>query len=634
MKFAFRPWICSAVVSLAVFVVADAATAASAPSAADALKLVPTQRDVDYARPTAEEAAKCRISPQKLDGRMGWVVEDAAGMTLRRFVDSNDDNVVDRWSYFKDGLEVYRDLDVDYDGQVDQCRWFHTGGSRWGLDTNEDGKIDAWKAISAEEVTAEAVAALAAGDAARFTRLMLTSGELASLGLGKEKAAVLAKQIGAAETAFRPLATSQKVVTSQSRWVQFSGLRPGIVPSGTDGSAKDLRVYENVTAIVQTGEKHGQVYIGTLVEVGDVWRLIDVPRGLTGDTADVAAGFFFRPPIGSSTGTGSTGPSGESQKLLADLEALDRESQAATTPAQLSAFAVRRSDLLAKLAKAAGSAQEREVWLRQLADMLSAGTQDGTLTDGVTRLGTLLADLKAADADRALVPYVLFRKMTAEYIVRLRESKDGFAEIQSAWLKGLEQFVADYPTSPDAAEAMLQLATSREFAGQEDDAKKWYARIVSSFPGTPVAQKAAGAQTRLDLVGKTLSLSGKTPSGGLLDLAKYRGRVVVVQYWATWSDRAKADMPTLKALMQKYGSSLSVIGVNLDASVQDVTKFVTQNSVTWPQIHEEGGLDSRPANQFGILTLPTMFLIDKQGKVVSRNVQTVDLDGELKKLIR
>ena len=54
--------------------------------------------------------------------------------------------------------------------------------------------------------------------------------------------------------------------------VQFSGNKPGVVPAGTDGSTKDLRVYENVVAIVETAGKHGQVQIGTLVQVGDCWR--------------------------------------------------------------------------------------------------------------------------------------------------------------------------------------------------------------------------------------------------------------------------------------------------------------------------------------------------------------------------
>ncbi|KKL09289.1 hypothetical protein LCGC14_2567350, partial [marine sediment metagenome] len=103
------------------------------------------------------------------------------------------DNAVDDWRYYKNGLEVYRDVDSDFNRKADQFRWFHTSGSRWGIDDNEDGQIDRWKTISAEEVSAEAVAALSSGDTQRFMCLVLTPKELKSLGLGPEKQ----KQLGA-----------------------------------------------------------------------------------------------------------------------------------------------------------------------------------------------------------------------------------------------------------------------------------------------------------------------------------------------------------------------------------------------------------------------------------------------------
>ena len=75
------------------------------------------------------------------------------------------------------------------------------------------------------------------------------------------------------------------------------------------------------------------------------------------------------------------------------------------------------------------------------------------------------------------------------------------AKIQADWPKNLEQFISDYPTSPDAAEAMLQLGIAREYAGQDDDAKKWYERIGREFADSPQAKKAAGAARRIDSVG-------------------------------------------------------------------------------------------------------------------------------------
>lgn len=268
---------------------------AGTPSVDQALKLAPVQPGVDYDRPSPEEAAKCKIAAKKVDGHVGWVVESPEGVTLRKFVDTNDDNIVDQWSYYKDGLEVYRDIDSNFNGKVDQYRWFHTGGSRWGVDSNEDGVIDSWKSISAEEVTAEVIAALATHDADRFARLVLTTAELKSLGLGKSRAEGVAAKTSKAVADFKAMSARQKVVASDATWMQFSANRPGVVPAGTDGAAKDLRVYENVVAIAESGGKHVQVQIGTLVQVGDTWRVIDMPQPVGEGQADAtSSGFFFQ----------------------------------------------------------------------------------------------------------------------------------------------------------------------------------------------------------------------------------------------------------------------------------------------------------------------------------------------------
>lgn len=611
------------------------AAGAASPSAQQALKLAPIQEDVDFDRPSGDRAARCKISARKIDDGVGWVVEDPDGLTLRRFVDSNGDNVVDLWCYYKNGLEVYRDIDADYDGKADQYRWFHTAGCRWGLDHDEDGQIDVWKVISAEEVATELIAALARRDTRRFARLVLTADEVKTLGLGKERTEKVAKNVAAAASQFNALADRQKLVTPDSRWVQFTAAHPGTVPAGTDGSTKDLQVYENTIAIVETGGRHDQVQIGTLVKVGDAWRLIGVPQSLAEGQTDLAAsGFFFEASLGSENPAGGMGPKADSQELLGELEKLDQAADKATTAQQRAELNARRAEVLQKLAESSRSSKDRAMWLRQLADMVSAAVQSGAYPDGAQRLKALFDNLGRDESDKDLAAYVRFRQLTAEYGLALREPKPDFAKVQTQWLKNLEQYATEYPSSPDAAEAMLQLGIAKEFAGQEDEARQWYGRIVEAFADSPAAKKAAGARTRLDSVGKVIRFSGEGLSGRPVDLAKYRGRVVLIQYWATWCQPALREIPVLKKLLEQYAGKFNVIAVSLDNSRSELDAYLAENRLPWPQIFEPGGLDSRPANQLGILTLPTMILVDQQGKVVNRNIQMAELEDELKKLVR
>jgi TolA-binding protein len=599
---------------------------AAAPTAEQALKLSPVQPNIDYDRPSAAEMPKCKIRVEKLGKMVGWIVENPNGVILRRFIDTNGDNVVDQWSYYKDGLEVYRDIDSNFNGKADQHRWFHSAGSRWAIDQNEDGEIDYWKAISAEEASAEAIAAIAAGDVKRFARLMPTAAELKSLGLGAKQTNDIAAKIERALAEFKAMTAKQKLLGADAVWLQFSGGRPGLIPAGTNQSTKDVRVYENATAIAETGGKHAQVQLGAMVQIGDAWRLIDLPQPLSeGQAMPASMSMRNEPP--------AAVQNDELQKLLVELENLDRAGQEATTPSEQAKNTEQRAALLEKIAAASKNADEREMWIHQLADMLGAAVQAGVYPEGAAKLDALFNRVKN-DGDKELAAYVKFRQLTAAYFQAMQAPKADFAKINADWLKTLEQFVADYPTAADAAEAMLQLAISEEFTGQEDDAKNWYAKIVKQFPNSTAAKKAAGAQIRLDSIGRTISLSGQSPAGSTVDLANYRGKVVLIQYWATWSTPAKSDMPALKELWNKYGRSFTIIGVNLDNNVQNLNAYLADNPLPWPQIFEEGGLDSRPANALGILTVPTMILVDQQGKVVNRNVSIAELEAELKKLIK
>ena len=118
-------------------------------------------------------------------------------------------------------------------------------------------------------------------------------------------------------------------------------------------------------------------------------------------------------------------------------------------------------------------------------------------------------------------------------------------------------------------------------------------------------------------------------------MAQYRGKAVLVVFWANWASPFKAELPELKKIAAKYHDrGLEVIGVNLDNERAEVDAFLKENALAWPQIFEGGGLEGRLAVEYGITSVPTMFLADKQGKVVNRNIRTAaDVDRQLEKLL-
>lgn len=96
---------------------------AALPTAAQALSVVPWQdKTVDIDRPDAEATQRCTVAQERFEGAPAIVVRGPGGVILRAFPDTNGDNVVDQWIFFKGGTEVYRELDTDYDSKADADR--------------------------------------------------------------------------------------------------------------------------------------------------------------------------------------------------------------------------------------------------------------------------------------------------------------------------------------------------------------------------------------------------------------------------------------------------------------------------------------------------------------------------------
>jgi peroxiredoxin len=132
------------------------------------------------------------------------------------------------------------------------------------------------------------------------------------------------------------------------------------------------------------------------------------------------------------------------------------------------------------------------------------------------------------------------------------------------------------------------------------------------------------------LLGKPIDLQFKALDGRDVSLAAMRGKVVLIDFWATWCPPCVQEVPGIKALYEKFHSGgLEVIGISLDDKKEDLLSFVKQNKIEWPQYFDELGAENKIAKKFGIEELPTMWLIDKQGLL-----RDVDAAGSLSEKVQ
>jgi hypothetical protein len=193
--------------------------------------------------------------------------------------------------------------------------------------------------------------------------------------------------------------------------------------------------------------------------------------------------------------------------------------------------------------------------------------------------------------------------------------------------------VQTYPHAEDTADALMQLGMVSEFVGKEGEAKKWYQVLAKDFADKPTATKALGCIRRLELDGKEFKLAAPnllSPTEAF-DLDQKRGKLVAVYYWASWNNASVGDFAKLKLLLDTY-KDLTLVTVNLDTTAEEAKAFLARSPAPGTHVFQPGGLDSPLATQYGVMGLPSVFLIGKDGKVISRTVQVTNLEDEVKKV--
>lgn len=611
--------------------------AAQQPDLGQILKFKPIQPGVVYDTPSADALDKCKID-LLTDSERGWIVKDHRNLIIRKFVDSNSDNRVDRWSYYMNGQEVYRDVDTDNDGKADEFRWYHSAGSRHGIDTNGDGKVDEWKSISPDEVAAEVVAALADGQLDRLRPLLMTDAAVKQLGLPAQAAGKLAEAQGKSLPTFQQVA---RALGGKVQFNRFDGHSPMTVPAEELGASRDVQLYLNGTIMIDVGNDTRWLRVPEMVKVGDVWMLSDLPLPMNPKEALPTEGVLVAgiPDVIEGAPEQSPDPgielgNEEVQEFVESLRKLDAAMPADADDKSLVTYHVKRAELCARIGSKMAKLSNREHWYRQVADSLNAAVQTGEYAKGVEMLYQYAEQFGKVDWGKTLAAYFLYRAVNADYGIKINQPDGDIAKVQEWFIAQLKEFLEKYPEAPDTADALWQLGNSAEFTAGEDDAKSYYQQLVTKFPDSAFAAKAQGALKRLGSVGQPLRLAGNSLGRAPVDTSQYRGKIVLISFWATWCDPCIAEMDRLGKLREKYGKAgFEVVGVCLDNEKQKAVAFLQSKGYGWPQIFEEGSMESRPAVELGIISLPYLVLLDADGNVINRNLQFGELEAEMEKVM-
>jgi thiol-disulfide isomerase/thioredoxin len=605
------------------------------PSVERILELRPAQPGVVCDTPPQDTWPKCKVEYVKTAAGSGYVMRDMNGLTVRRMFAAPGSKKITIRSYYHQGQEVYREVDTNENGVSDEFKWFNMGGSRTGVSADDESKkIVKWKSLSAEEATAELIAAVAAKDWSRLQSVVLNDADVKELGLDEKAAARAAAGLEKIQPDFKALAES---LPADAKWSRFDGHTPMAISGVDAGSAKDLTLYHNATITVEAGGKSIWLRAPEVVRMGEVWKVTAIPVVIDDKKPVESAGVLLpgvdqKLAVAQGDSESPVESSEEVQALVAKLQKHDETMPKEGDAASLVEYHKARYKMCADIGAKSMKLANREHWYKQAADSLDAAIQSKAFPEGVSWLEKISDQFSKVSWGAKLSAYYKYRAINAAYALKADGKED--AKAQETYMADLAEYVKKHPESDDAADALWQLGNGAEFAGKELDAMGHYKTIAEKHEKSNFAKKAVGAVKRLEAVGRPARFAGEGLNGSAVDTADLRGKVVLVHYWATWCEACVADMPKLAAARTKFAAKgFEVVGVNIDTDAQKALAKANELRMDWPQIQEKGGLDGDLSTQFGIVILPTMMLLDESGKVLSRNVHASNLEMEVEKAL-
>lgn len=246
---------------------------------------------------------------------------------------------------------------------------------------------------------------------------------------------------------------------------------------------------------------------------------------------------------------------------------------------------------------------------------------------------------KAATDERPAVAKMAAMYLKVEKVQKIAELKK---EERVALIQQLAKEIQEGELDQDELQ-IAEMAGNALAAGELNEeavaALNLFAKYVEAN-GHPKASKIAqglrGTANRLGLMGNPIEIAGQTLDGKEFKIESLKGKVVLVDFWATWCGPCRGEFPNMLEQYALYhDKGFEIVGISLDEDRDALDEFLKEEKLPWMQLHQNDGTGwgNENAVRYGISGIPACFLVDQEGKVVSLECRGEELPKMLEKLL-
>jgi thiol-disulfide isomerase/thioredoxin len=202
---------------------------------------------------------------------------------------------------------------------------------------------------------------------------------------------------------------------------------------------------------------------------------------------------------------------------------------------------------------------------------------------------------------------------------------------QAPKLEAMEKSMLKDPAlSDDERMGVLQAIAQ---SSPPEKARPLFEEVAHGSGSAKLKEMANGQLTKMKALGNPVNLQFTAVDGRKVDMSKLKGKVVLIDFWATWCGPCVGEVPNVKKIYDQFhGKGFEIVGISLDKDKDSLTKFTAEHKMEWPQFFDGLFWQNKYAVQYGIESIPAMWLVDKKGNLRDMNARE-DLNGGVQKLL-
>ena len=269
----------------------------------------------------------------------------------------------------------------------------------------------------------------------------------------------------------------------------------------------------------------------------------------------------------------------------------------------------------------AAEARKKELEMLRNAQMLGSNRKSAELAALEEQA---LNDPKLSEKERLDLRLRAFQRSV------MSKQSEGHEAMLAAEEKGARELIKDFPKRDEGYQILLQVASQSDGAKAKEIAKE----IEASSASDQTKESAKGILRKMEALGKPLDIKFASVDGRDVDVAKMQGKVVLVDFWATWCGPCVAEVPNVKKTYDElHPKGFEIVGISFDQDKGKLEDFVKKQGMTWPQYFDGEGWGNKFGKQYGITGIPTMWLVDKEGNLRDMNARG-GLEEKVQKLLK